>query len=337
MIDSKDITVIFQGEVEAVSHNGPGSFAFNVMATRKALPGARIILSTWQSTVVPLDVHLDTLIRSDDPGGLPGIKFTAPSGNNVNRQIVSTRRGLEAVETKYALKLRTDSYLDNAGFLAYIDKHFSSDRFDDRILVCTYYTLDPKMFERMAFHVSDWVQFGTTERLKALWGVDLMSRADASYHEGHRWPIYYNYFERQFRPRFAVEQHVWCSYAKGLGFKVPRYMVDLDPKVLHDFEIFAANKLMILEPWKIGIELKKYDSVGGSLYHRLNCLTYLDWLLLCEKHASYVEGDAAIKSMIRKRALFKKIWNFLFFLISPLHQFLFVPRLAPIRQWLKQL
>ncbi len=127
MIKSKKITIVFQGQIDP-SQLGSGAtdgtdFLYNLAQTKKALPNAKVILSTWNSFEFPsyyntaAKLGVDRLILNPDPGGLPNIKFGYDTPNNVNRQIASTAAGMALVNTKYALKLRADSFLTSDNLL----------------------------------------------------------------------------------------------------------------------------------------------------------------------------------------------------------------------------
>lgn len=171
-IDIKDISVVVQGAIH------PKYTQKCLRSIRKYLPGATIILSTWEgSNVEGLDY--DKLLLNKDPGTSgyrnpfePNINLRLP--DNLNRQILSTKNGLKEVETKYAMKLRTDFRLTGNGFLNYFDKfnkHIDNAPelllFKKRILIMGYSNVTP-------FWVFDLFSFGLTEDMLRLWDVDLV-------------------------------------------------------------------------------------------------------------------------------------------------------------------
>jgi hypothetical protein len=84
-IDSKDISVVVQGPI----HTQDNLTKRVLESVRTHLPNAELILSTWKGSEVD-GLDCDILLLNDDPGAINGL-------NNVNRQIVSTRNGLQKV------------------------------------------------------------------------------------------------------------------------------------------------------------------------------------------------------------------------------------------------
>ena len=109
LVDNKDITVVVQGAVDREKT------PICLQSIRRMLPGAFIILSTWEGTDVD-GLEYDDVVLSEDPGGFDEFNIPFSPKNNINRQIVSTYQGLLKVKTVYALKLRTDFYLCDDGF-----------------------------------------------------------------------------------------------------------------------------------------------------------------------------------------------------------------------------
>lgn len=136
MIKSKKITVVFQGYIDP-NKLGSGAtdgtdFLYNLAQTKAALPKAKIVLSTWNSFEFPPEYNtaaklgVDNLILNPDPGGLPNIRFGFDAPNNANRQIASASAGMALVATKYALKLRVDSFLTSANLLSIYDDYIKA-------------------------------------------------------------------------------------------------------------------------------------------------------------------------------------------------------------------
>ena len=272
-ISDSDLTLIFQGPIV----EGPYGTAKCIRLTRRFLPRSRYVLSTWAGSNTA-GLLVDHIVLSDDPGGLPGIKLRDGDGeqNNVNRQILSTRRGLQKVETEYAIKLRTDCALGHGALLPLVQR-FEDIGFKERILVSSLFTVDPLMFEQMPYHLSDWFQFGSTSALQRYWSVPFMTDHDACFYEHHPHAAHSTYMDRRFRSRLAVEQHLVTYYAEQLGYPVPGYHNDIAETVMVGHREFLARYSIIIDPWDLGLEFPKYAWAFRSNFQLLNCLLFLDW------------------------------------------------------------
>ncbi|WOD14035.1 WavE lipopolysaccharide synthesis family protein [Paraburkholderia kirstenboschensis] len=320
---TSDITVVFQGAVKPYVGADKDSLRENVRKTRRALPNADIILSTWKGAELPRGLAVDAIVESDDPGGLPGIKYDSPKGNNVNRQLVSTLAGLDAARTKYAVKLRTDSWLEHAGFIDYAKAASRLGRSDSRIVASSFFTLDPTIFERVPFHLSDWFHFGRTERLREYWGAPIVTSADASWYDREPHAPHSTFFERNFRARFAVEQHVCIHYAKRYGYTTPESLNDTNPDVLASFQRFIVQETLLLDPWQIGLRMPKYDWVGASLFQKINTLMHLDWIALSGSGPLDDCSEEATHRLLARRRQLKKLTRAGFRASTPLHKVMF--------------
>ncbi|MDR5855191.1 WavE lipopolysaccharide synthesis family protein [Caballeronia sp. LZ062] len=330
---TSDITVVFQGAVKPYVGADRDSFRENVRQTRRSLPNADIIVSTWKGAELPRGLLADAVIESDDPGGLPGIKYDSPKANNVNRQIVSTLAGLESVRTPYVVKLRTDSMLEHAGFLDFAKAVYQRDGKDTRILANSFFTLDPTIFERLPFHLSDWFHFGRTDRLLQYWSAPPVTPVDASWYDRERHIAGSTFFERNFRARFAVEQHLCMHYASQHGYVVPQLLNDGNPDVLASFERFIVNETLILDPWQIGLRMRKYEWVGASLFQRINTLMYLDWLAMSGSSPLDDSSNDAMRRLIDRRRKLKSAARAGFRASRPLHRLMFsTQRGFPLRR-----
>ena len=112
-MNSSDLSFVIQGPLFRTS--GAGDLALKCTnSIRKFFPDSEIILSTWQDQDAG-GLPVDQIVRNEDPGGfedLNGEKL------NVNRQILSTRKGLEVATRRYAVKFRADFALAGTSFFA---------------------------------------------------------------------------------------------------------------------------------------------------------------------------------------------------------------------------
>lgn len=163
MIKSEDISVVVQGAIDKKETKKC------LKSIRKYLPKAEIILSTWKNSDVS-GLDYDILVENDDPGAVV-FNFENRRINNVNRQLVSTKNGLEKVTRKYTLKFRTDFYLNGTRFLDFFGKFPKREEkfsvFKHRVIASSIYTRDYSTFGRkrkfLPFHPSDFFFFGLSE------------------------------------------------------------------------------------------------------------------------------------------------------------------------------
>ena len=352
MIKSKKITVVFQGYIDP-DMLGSGAkdgtdFLYNLQQTKSALPDAKIVLSTWNSFEFPPEYNtaaklgVDKLILNPDPGGLPNIKFGYDTPNNANRQITSTRAGMALVTTKYALKLRTDSFLTDASLLSIYDEYLNTVRRDapqsesntlnpkrktkaatslkaiknksgkknnkkySPIVVTSFFTIDPSVYEHMAYHVSDWVQFGRRKALQEYWSVKPMRKKDATHFESHDQNSDAEFFDNQFRTKLAVEQHIAVKYAKSRGYAVPSQYNDIDDDILKGHNRFLAEHFIVLDLEQFGLSFPKYDWVRDDDFMALNCVNHADWYQLFNEHWRINTPNQSLLQAADQRQMLKR-------------------------------
>jgi hypothetical protein len=154
-----------------------------------------------------------------------------------------------------------------------------------------------------------------------------MSVDDAQHHETHPHAPGSSVFERRFRTRWAVEQHICMAFAGSLGYACPRFLNDVSDAVLRDYRRFLGHDIMLLDPWHIGLRFDKYGWVGSSTFQRMNNLMFLDWVALVDKAAQLCGpgGPAELQRLIRERQRQKALARLAFRHTSALHAMLFDP------------
>ncbi|MDB5942840.1 MAG: hypothetical protein JWQ13_2406 [Ramlibacter sp.] len=320
---TRDITVIFQGAMKVHRPRDGLAFAEILKRTRKAIPGARVILSTWEGADVPENLAIDELVLSPDPGPLAPLKLTDDKANNINRQIVSTEAGMRAVRTPYAVKLRTDCFLEHAGFIDFHGALLRRDQRANRIVAAAFFTMDTAVFERIPYHLSDWFQFARTEVLQSYWQVPLMTAAAGRFYETHAHAPDSNVFEKRFRAEFAVEQYIAMRYAQKLGYACPSRLNDVRPEVLRDHHRFLADETLVLDPWQCGMVFPKYQWVNDSLMQGINNFMHLDWLALTGQASLEDAGPGEVERAVARRKRLKRVAQRLFDASRPLHGAMF--------------
>jgi len=131
---------------------------------RSLLPGAEVIVSTWEGEDASA-IALPALVeKSPDPGG-----FVLAEGYpiNLNRLQRSTLAGLRRAGRKYSLKLRSDLALTDRRFLVSAPAP-EGCLFERPMTMTNLYLRDPEKFT-LLFHFSDIAQFGLTRDLLSFW------------------------------------------------------------------------------------------------------------------------------------------------------------------------
>lgn len=282
-LPTDEVGVVVQGPVLMA---GARTTAATLASVRRHLPGAAVVLSTWQGEqTARLDA--DAVVESRDPGGL---RPRRPGGkpNNVNRQLVSTAAGLAALDTTYALKLRSDSLLLSADVLmaptSFPDAgaQHPARVFDERVVISTHYTRYPARVDReMTYHPSDVVQLGTTRDLRRLWAG----------------PLFDDVVETVLGDRVVVaEQWYWLSCLARAGASGA---LDRRDAVRHSRSAMAAN-FVVLPPESVGLAK---ETLHGS--DRLSCYSHSDWL---RDNSLLRGGPGALPLQWLERWLVARMW-----------------------------
>ena len=263
MIDYKDITVIVQGAVD--KNFTPACLS----SIRKYLPGAGIILSTWEGSDVS-SLKPDILLLNKDPGGFADAKkpkFT----NNLLRLLVSTQNALKVVNTKYVLKIRTDLFLKSNKFLRYW-KDFNvcnEDKkvFENKVITTSFFSKrflcdkKGKITMPAPFHTSDWFVFGETDDIKRLYMISLPKEPEQSSYFVNK-PFNCCKIDilnnaHQYTPEQYITYNSYKLWAKGDIVKFDDYL-DYNNYNIQASEEFIINNFKIFSPQELDfICLKK--------------------------------------------------------------------------------
>lgn len=289
-ISSKDVSVVIQGYADSVITKN------TIESVRKYLPDSKVILSTWKECDCS-QLDYDEVILNEDPGACEcGLYAMEPIANNGNRQILSTKKGLEKVKTKYALKLRSDLVLLGNDFLRYTNvfPEYKKDVriFKERIVIGELFTrndfvyYDPNGYKHKVpkpFHPSDWFFFGLTEDLNTLYdAVTLIPENEmANYECNNKNRVENNKYKYSWR--YTTEQHIMLGCVRNkLGFSKFADWTDWDDEIIEYSKEVMLNNFTILDFCQHKILNQKY--IPASFANSGVC--YKEWNLMTNKQLS---------------------------------------------------
>jgi hypothetical protein len=244
-------------------------------------PKSPIIFSTWDSESVDFSGGI-TLVLSKDPGS--GLRYkNRPEKNNINRQIISTRAGLNAVKTRFVVKMRSDLLVENRRLEKIIDKlpktpSHSLSIFENYIIVLDRLTFSPNKKLNPLLHVTDMLQAGLTTDVRRMWDIPIMTSAQENFYENVE-PILASKVANHL-PEFRAEQYFWNELIrKELGFGLPNTFSKSLERNMEVTELFDLNIIPFKFP-TLGVSIQKEiyqwsrrDSWISSIYAH----TFFDW------------------------------------------------------------
>lgn len=269
-----DISVIVQGAVD------PQYTSICLNRIRYLLPGAEIILAT-QLGMNTERLNYDRLVLTTDPGNTVADEV-AKIGNNVNRQLLTTQEGLKVATKPYALKLRSDILLEGDDFVRWFE-HFENLQtaiFKKRILICNYYTRNPRIFP-CCFHPSDWIAFGFTEDLRKFFSAPLQTEEEAYWFKTHnkQSEIFKNYL-----PRFTPEQHICIHFLRQYEeIQIDDYY-DRSKNLILQTERMLADCFVVLDYQKqLKMHFPKYNP--NRYYEKHTLISHWQWKALYQRYS----------------------------------------------------
>ena len=236
----KEVSIVVQGPI--IKNSGPenntNSTKSVLKSIRSCIPEAEIILSTWLGSDI-VDLDYDQLVMNSDPGSWD---FLIPTkGQNFHRQFVSTSRGLSLVTRKYAAKLRSDTLLENSGFLKFADDSPSRDWlriFSDRVAISAYSCFDPRSTQTL-FHPSDLFFFGRSNDLRMIFPVEQDS---------------YHWIDSPISP----EQILWLSALRRKGIPIRlKWHRDFSIRLCRLSERALISNFNVIHPTDLGLLLPR--------------------------------------------------------------------------------
>jgi len=291
-IENSDITVVMQGGIDV-----GWDIRYSAAFLRQTLPGVTIILATQKSALKTFEGQgaFDEVVATDDPGHLPSVK-NGGGPHNINRQIMSASAGMEAVTTRYALKLRTDAYLTSRKIVdiwSYWAQQPSGDRKRgrSRILISSIFSLNPRFDERLSYHLSDWVQFGQTDDLRAFWRCPPMDFDTNTWYERNAYAPGSLYREKEFRTRFATEQWLTLNYLFDRTQFPIRHHNDTSEVIVAEFEAQLADNFIVVHPLDIDLHMPKHSYIYKSRYFNAICHSYETWKELAAARGAIAGSD----------------------------------------------
>lgn len=275
MINDHDISFVVQGPVIDTTIK-------TITSIKKHFPNSPIILSTWKGQDTN-NLAVDRVIKNKDVGSTT-IKYNKkgkPHTVNVNRQITSSINGLKAVDTPYAVKLRSDNVLNSKNILDYFDA-FESHReteyslFNHRIVSSNYFAKEYTQGLLIPFFISDFFQFGETADLINLWDIELFS--DYLFDEHLKGQLQHE--NLPFR-QHHIEQKLWLKF---INKKHNIELLDkFGDKLTRELSYkYLVNNVIILDSEQLALEVpKRLQQQNGFPYENF---THQRWHYLYLKN-----------------------------------------------------
>lgn len=271
---------------------GPVTFKNNIDITLVCLksiehnyPNSKIIFSTWENQILSAEYNSFKIIRNVDPGS--GYRDKKKSiFNNINRQIISSLNGIKSVETKYAVKVRSDIYFTNNDLASYFSKYSNYDidyKFlKERVVITNVTSINPKQKQKLPFHPCDWIYFGLKEDLECIFTIPFVKEPEFSdWFLTHKIPASSPFHD--ITARYSAENYIWSNFLRKFVKIEFENLADLSEVNIELTEKSFANNLVIVHPEKLGIENLKTNL--GSAYFQYTYTTN-DWKKIYNKYAN---------------------------------------------------
>lgn len=282
MIKSKDISIVVQGPIYK---DATQKCLKNL---RSVLPDAEIILSTWEGADTE-NLDYDKVIFNQDPGSTPLIKGDPTNRqNNMNRQILSTKTGIQNASNKYCLKYRSDLELKNNRFLSFFGKYPKRNPnwkiLKERVL--TNYATHPYY---RAFHPTDITCFGLTCDVLNIWDIPLSDEYNSNYFLNNPYPEHTHSPFEPIIPKIGAEMYIWTQFLKKHEKKFRSFNFEHNWDGTDDnislTELTIANNLLVLDRANFDFNplVHKYllSDIGKSTW-----MTHDLWRYYYKKHCA---------------------------------------------------
>jgi hypothetical protein len=273
-----DITFVVQGPV--IFKDGQNLAAVCLESIRRNFPASRIIFSTHKGSVTD-ELLCDTLIinETDDPQIIENDRV----GNTMtmNLQATSTFSGLQAVQTEYAVKIRSDMCVRNRNLIHLLEerprrKHIRNLTLtDELVIVLNWSTVDPRKYLKLAHHPSDQLFAGKTNDLKKIWSVPKYPIEYMRWFDSHPYPESAQHGDSL--TRFRCETWIWINFIKNAWEEPLDSSYSFSDEICNESIKLMVHNLQVVTARMAGVySLKNPEPTISS---RAKMLTHFDWIV----------------------------------------------------------
>ncbi len=277
-----DVTFVIQGPNLDTFHHKITSKL--ILSIHKNFPKSQIVFSTWECENIRGLPKVDKIVFSKDPGATLFLE-SPPTLNNVNRQIVSTKRGLDEVNSEYAVKIRSDLLFLNNNILRsfpFLDPDGRSDEFkflQSYVLVSNQTSVNPRKMYKYPFCICDWFWAGRTEDLLDIWSIPLMPEP------------WFRYFQEDdvmakhgnpYLSRYFPESYITSTFIRKKRDLQFEDSFDCASDNINLSEDIISNNFVIKSNWQLGICSQKYRKPVRTL---IPMYTFRTWRKMAEQRS----------------------------------------------------
>jgi len=277
----KDISIVIQGPLYA-EYN----IENHVRTMRDIFPKSEFILSSTDTYTNKLGLF-DKVIKNNDIKPLPPLKFNQTAPNNINKQIHSTISGIKSASRPLVLKIRSDQFVNSSQILNLWNELKGKSRKNqygkDRIITISLFSLNPRSFERLAYHVSDMLLFGYKEDIQRYFSCPYYQLENSIWYQSHKHADSSNKVEKAFRSRYAAEQWLLLNFLfSNQDFPI-KYHNHISKEIIHTFEDILVDTFIIVHPRDIDLSMPKFSYPYNSKEYNLFCYSSSDSLRLLKQ------------------------------------------------------
>jgi hypothetical protein len=213
-----------------------------------------------------------------------------------NLQIATTIAGLRAVKTEYAIKIRSDMFVENRNLLHLLQnrpkrlKTKGLTLTEELVLVLNWSTVDPRRYLKLAHHPSDQLFAGKTTDLLAIWDVPSYPIEFMRWFDRYPYPIGAQHGGSLVK--YRCEAWIWMNFARSAIRYPLDTSYDFSDEILNESVRLMVHNLQVVSSRMAGV--KSLKNIEPALSSRIKMITYLDWVRLARKngvHANFARLD----------------------------------------------
>jgi hypothetical protein len=273
----KNLTVVIQGDII-----NKFNFQQIIDSYRVHLPSCELIISTWNKNKDQKYNGYDRMIFTNDCGELKTTNSQRKTPNNINRQILSSRIGIEASNREYCLKVRSDLAAKSSNFVEIYNKGFSKQCPNNseigRFLISNLSSKDPYFLYKAPLHFCDWLVLGKTGSVLELFSLPLLNSKDLSA------PTNSIFSEELRGEMWSAETWLWKEYLSRFYKFTMEHEFDCNPRVMEVHDRFVQERVIICDNDRLGFFANKdiYLKIKGlRLVYEYS---FFDWLYVSGKY-----------------------------------------------------